>query len=121
MIIYVSHSSKMDYKKDLYDVLRASNLAKQHEFLFPHERGPELFPTRELFLKKGCDVVFAEVSFPSHGQGIELGWAYDMGIRIIFGSHPEAKLSATLPLLSGEFFTYTNSTELIDQLGKLLQ
>ena len=118
MKIYVSHSSKIDYKKDIYDVLRNSDLAKQHEFLFPHEPGLDLFPTKQLFDNHGCDLVFAEVSFPSHGQGIELGWAYDAGIRIIFGSKPEAKLSTTLPLLSREFFTYTSSIELVEQLEK---
>ena len=117
MKIYVSHSSKIDYMKDLYEPLRASALAKQHEFLFPHERGLDLFPTRGLFLKRGCDLVFAEVSFPSHGQGIELGWAYNAGIRIIFGSKPEAKLSITLPLLSKEFFNYTDNVDLVSKLS----
>jgi len=121
MKIYVSHSSKLDYKKDLYDVLRASKLAKSHEFLFPHERGLDLFPTRELFSKRGCDAVFAEVSFPSHGQGIELGWAYDAGIRIIFGSKPDAKLSVALSELSKEFFIYTESTDLVAKLSNYIK
>jgi hypothetical protein len=120
MKIYVSHSSQIDYIKDLYNPLRSSSLSGKHEFLFPHELGLDLFPTRELFLKKGCDLVFAEVSFPSHGQGIELAWAYDAGIRIIFGSKPQAQLSGSLVLLSKEFFTYNNSSELVAQLEKFL-
>lgn len=121
MKIYVSHSSKINFVKYLYNPLRDSSLAKVHEFLFPHEQGLDLFPTRELFFKHGCDAVFAEVSFPSHGQGIELGWAYDAGIRIIFGSKPETKLSVALPLLSEEFFTYTDNTDLVNKLSNYIK
>ena len=121
MKIYVSHSSKIDYKKDLYDTLRNSNLARQHVFLFPHERGLDLFPTKELFDNKDCDLVFAEVSFPSHGQGVELGWAFDRGIRIIFAHKPEASLSVVIPELSKEIFAYSTSQDLIASLGEFLK
>ena len=120
MKIYISHSSKIDYVKELYNPLRNSELATIHQFLFPHERGLGLFPTRELFAKHGCDIVFAEVSFPSHGQRIELGWAYDRGIRIIFGSKPEVKLSPSLALLSQEFFTYSGNLDLVSKLENIL-
>jgi hypothetical protein len=121
MKIYVSHSSKIDYKKELYDVLRNSDLAKQHEFLLPHERGLDLFPTKQLFDNHGCDLVFAEVSFPSHGQGVELGWAYDRGIRMVFAHKPEAKLSVVMPELSKEIFSYKDSQDLINKLSSYLQ
>ena len=121
MKIYVSHSSKLDYVNDLYEPLRNSFLAKSHEFLFPHERSLDLFPTRELFARRGCDLVFAEVSFPSHGQGVELGWAYNDGIRIIMASRPEAKLSVVLPELCKEMFTYTDAEDLIAKLSKFLK
>jgi hypothetical protein len=121
MKIYVSHSSKIDYKKDLYDPLRNSELAKDNEFLFPHERSLDLFPTRKLFSKRGCDLVFAEVTFPSHGQGVELGWAYDEGIRIIMASKPQSQLSVVLPELCKEMFTYTDAEDLIAKLSKYLK
>lgn len=120
MRIYVSHSSKIDYKKDLYGPLRNADLAKRHEFLFPHERGLDLFPTRDLFNNKGCDLIFAEVSFPSHGQGVELGWAFDRGIRIIFAHKPEAKLSVVIPELSKEIFAYSTKEELVSKLSEYL-
>lgn len=121
MKIYVSHSSKIDYLKDLYNPLRISELTKTHEFLFPHERSLDLFPTKKLFDNKGCDLVFAEVSFPSHGQGVELGWAFDRGIRIIFAHKPEAKLSVVIPELSKEIFSYTDSQDLISKLSTYLK
>jgi hypothetical protein len=121
MKIYVSHSSKIDYQHELYNVLRNSDLAYNHEFLFPHERGLDLFPTKELFDAKGCDLVFAEVSFPSHGQGVELGWAYERGIRMIFSHKPEAKLSVVIPELSKEIFTYTTGQDLIAKLSNFIK
>ena len=121
MKIYVSHSSKIDYKNDLYDPLRNSELAKQHEFLFPHEKGLDLFPTKKLFDDGGCDLVFAEVSFPSHGQGVELGWAYDRGIRIVFAHKPEAALSVVIPELSKEIFSYSSSRDLISKLSTFIK
>jgi hypothetical protein len=121
MKIYVSHSSKIDYKKDLYNPLRESELASHHEFLFPHEKGLDLFPTEKLFASHGCDLVLAEVSFPSHGQGMELGWAYKEGIRIVMASKPEAKLSVVLPEICKELFTYTSADELIIKLTSYLK
>ena len=121
MKIYVSHSSKIDYKKDLYNPLRESELAKRHEFLFPHERSLDLFPTKELFDNRGCDLVFAEVSYPSHGQGVELGWAFDRGIRIVFAHKPEANLSVVIPELSKEIFSYTDSQDLVNKLTNYLK
>ena len=121
MKIYVSHSSRLDYKKELYDVLRNSALVKEHEFLFPHERGLDLFPTKELFENHGCDMVFAEVSYPSHGQGVELGWAYNLSIRIVFAHKPETKLSVVIPELSKEIFSYNDSQSLVNKLATYLK
>jgi hypothetical protein len=121
MTIYVSHSSKINYQEDLYKPLRESELAKVHEFFFPHEKGLNLFPTKELLDRRGCDLFFAEVSFPSHGQGVELGWAYERGVRIIMASKPEAKLSVVLAELSTEHFTYNTGAELISKLADYLK
>ena len=66
-------------------------------------------------------MVLAEVSFPSHGQGVELGWAFERGIRIVFAHKPEAKLSVVIPELSKEIFTYSGSEELVSKLSEYLK
>jgi len=73
MKIYVTHSSNFDYKNDLYLPIRQSKLNIQHEITLPHEQTDELFNSKEYM--KNCDFILAEVSYPSTGQGIELGWA----------------------------------------------
>lgn len=72
MRIFVAHSSSFDFKTKLYDPLRGSALNAVHEILFPQEGEIEEI-TSEMI--KDCDVLIAEVSMPSLGTGIEMGWA----------------------------------------------
>lgn len=73
MKIYVSHTSSYDYTNQLYTPLRLSKLNSRHEIFLPHE--PNEVPINTKAIIEACDIVLAEVSYPSTGQGIELGWA----------------------------------------------
>lgn len=73
MKIYVAHSSGYDYQNELYSPIRNSTLNTKHQITLPHENSIEQFNSKE-FLKK-CNLVIADVSYPSTGLGIELGWA----------------------------------------------
>ncbi len=71
MKIYIGHSREYNYLEDLYMPLKTSLLFKNHEIILPHDK-------RNLISKdiiKKCNLFIAEVSFPSTGLGIELGWA----------------------------------------------
>lgn len=81
MKIYICHSSLFDYNTDLYVPLRQSDLNQVHEFVLPHESSDQQFSSKKLF-HQGCDLVIAEISYPSTGMGIELGWADELGIPI---------------------------------------
>ena len=120
MRIYISHSSAMDYKKDLYEPLKNSSFFKNHEFIFPHEFLSETFKTKELFKSGNCDIVLAEVSMPSTGQGIELGWASDFGIKIICFFKTGSKFSSALKLVSEKFVEYKDSADFINHLKSKL-
>ena len=80
MKIFVAHSSKFDYDDKLYIPLRESKLAETNTFIFPHGRGA-IWNTKNDIQK--ADVVVAEVSLPSTGVGIELGWADGANVPII--------------------------------------
>jgi len=71
MKIYLCHSRDFDYKNGLYKPVRESALNKQHEIVFPHENESSTTNTKDVI--KTYDIVFAEVSFPATGLGIELG------------------------------------------------
>jgi len=73
MKIYLSHSSSFDFEDQLYKPLKDSLLIKSHQFFFAHDK--ENIDTKSKEIIQNSDLVIAEVSYPSTGQGIELGWA----------------------------------------------
>ncbi|MBQ1275923.1 MAG: hypothetical protein IIY15_01790, partial [Flavobacteriales bacterium] len=70
MNISISHSTNFDFEKELYEPILNSNRLKKHTFFLPEDRVKN---TREII--KNCDIMIADVSYPSTGTGIEIGWA----------------------------------------------
>ncbi len=101
MRIYVAHSRAFDFKAELYTPLQKA-LGSEHQLILPHAVSEEPYPSRDLFDSKGCDAVIAEVSFPSTGLGIELGWADSRDIPV-FGVH------RTTALVSGSLLGVCNA------------
>lgn len=61
-----------------------------------------------------CDIVLAEVSYPSTGQGIELGWASAANIHIIaFYRHGSSRSSA-LEFVATDMFEYETQDDMLD-------
>lgn len=118
MKIYVSHSSGFDYQNELYQPLRKSELNKLHEITLPHEHSTDQFNSKEYM--KHCSLILAEVSYPSTGQGIELGWAnlYDVPILCLYKKG--AKTSETLKVISNTFIEYENSEDMAQKLTDYL-
>lgn len=109
MNIYISHSTGFDYKNELYGPLK--ELITKHELVFPHERNDTPFPTKELFLSGNVDVVIAEISYPSTGQGLELGWADMMKIPIICIVKKDQNYSESIKILSTKIVDYDQINE----------
>lgn len=72
--------------------------------------------TKELI--KNADLIFAEVSYPSTGQGIELGWADMMGKNIIYFYKSGTKPSGALSNLTKNMIEYKDQEDLISKLGE---
>ncbi len=81
MEIYVGHASSFDYQTKLYDPIKNSSLYQEHNFIFPHEACSKATDSKEVV--NNSDVFIAEVSEPSTGLGIELGWATNSKCKII--------------------------------------
>ena len=113
MKIFISHSTGFDYKNKLYLPLRNSSLNKGYDFFLPHEK--ELLNTREII--QNSDLVIAEASYPSTGQGIELVWAYEARIPIICVYKITAKISDSLKTVTDEFIEYENADDLLRKLS----
>ncbi len=114
MKIYVCHSSRFDYKKELYEPIRHSKLNNKHEFILPHEVSDQIFNSKEVIPQ--CDLVISEISYPSTGMGIELGWVNKENIKIVFIYKKGFKVSKSLTIISSDFIEYTDSYDLIDKL-----
>lgn len=114
MKIYVGHSSSFDFQNALYAPLKKSDLAKNHHFIFPHDVALEPQSTRETICN--CDLFMAEVSHPSTGLGIEIGWANVARRNILCIYKTGSRPSAALKIITQQFLEYKNSADLIEQL-----
>jgi hypothetical protein len=114
MQIYVTHASGFDFQHELYQPLRASRLNEDHTIVLPHENSAEQFNSKEYL--PTCDYVIAEVSYPSVGQGIELGWADVYQVPIVCIYKRGSKISGALKVVSSDFIEYENETDMISKL-----
>lgn len=118
MKIFVPHSTAFDFTNKLYIPLRNSHLNDEHEFFLPNEDG-HLEVTKELI--KGCDFVIAEVSMPSTGEGIELGWASMLNIPILCIYEQGSKISSSLEYVTQEFVEYNNPSDMLKKISVYLK
>lgn len=120
MIIYVTHSRNYDYKTELYLPLKNSSSLHTHELILPHDISDKSYDSKSLFSKKECDLVIAEVSYPSTSQGIELGWADMMEIPIICVIKHGNTYSQSLKVVTHHFIVYADSKELVSRLADFI-
>ena len=118
MKIYISHSSNFDYGNELYSpLLRA--FSTDHDVYLPHS--PENAGKNSKDIIGDSDVVFAEVSHPSTGQGIELGWAEAAGIPIVCFYKTDTKPSGALKHITEVFIAYDTENDMITQLATAIE
>lgn len=119
MKIFVTHSSGYDFKNELYIPLRTSSLHQQHEIFLPRENDlPEVITKEHI---KNSDIVVAEVSYPSTGQGIEIGWADIFQVPIVCIYQKGKTISGSLSKITKNFFIYSSSNEMIQKLEEYLK
>lgn len=116
MKIYIGHSTELNFKEELYLPIRESQLNSEYEIILPHEASD--FVTKDTI--KTCDVMVADVSFPSTGLGIELGWANSFGCPIICIYRKGSKISGSLKVVCNDFIEYTDKGDLIKKLSSAL-
>lgn len=114
MKIYVAHSRSLeDYQNTLYKPIAQAVLGKwKHEVTFPHI-DDSVIRSQELIRK--CDLVIAEVSEPSIGLGIELGWADIYGTDVCYFCRTNVKIPISVAIIASSQFhrnTYGRSTNM---------
>lgn len=113
--IYVGHSTQFDYETELYAPLKKLT---RYAFIFPHEELLQPHNTRNIIAN--ADIFLAEVSYPSTGLGIELGWANDANIPIICIYKKEYTFSSAIKLIANDMIEYNNMEDISEKLSKYL-
>jgi len=119
MLIYVGHVRKnYDYLGELYLPIRNSFLNLKHKIVFPYEDDDKPIKSKELLQK--CDLFIAEVSFPSTGLGMEIGWAHIFETPILCIYKKGSMLSSSLKVVTSDFIEYDDSKDLLSKLARFL-
>lgn len=117
MNIYVGHSTNFDFGNQLYELIKDTKFSENHTLVLPHEESDGLFDSRT-FLEETCDLFIAEVSRPSTGLGIELGWADELDVPILCIHRESVTPSGALVAVTDEenIQPYKNGEHLIELL-----
>ncbi len=116
MNIYLSHSGSYDYQFELYGPIKSSETIMKHHVIFPHDG--DNINSRDLI--KHSDLLIAEVSLPSTGQGIELGWADMENIPILCIYKADSKPSSSIQFITSDFIEYKDVADLVSKLSDRL-
>lgn len=112
MKVYISHSSEYDYINKIYNPIKNSNLNEKNNFVLPHES--KITNTKDAIANS--DLLIAEVSASSTGQGIELGWANYANTPILCIYEKGSKISSSLKFITNEFIEYENCEDMIEKI-----
>ena len=114
MNIYISHCGNYDYENELYKPLKESELSATHHFFLPHE--PENIDVDAVDELKQTDILVAEVTYPSTGQGIELAQADAVRVPIICFFRAGSKPSSSLRFVTNKIIEYSDIHDLLAKL-----
>ncbi|MDB5195507.1 MAG: hypothetical protein JWO84_691 [Parcubacteria group bacterium] len=117
MKIYIAHASGHGFKEEMYGPIRSSTLNAAHEINLPQE-GPIEEITREMIAT--CDAVVADVSHPSLGVGIEMGWANAAGVPVIAMLAAGTTVSFSIDNAVTERFEYSSPEEMLATFEEVL-
>ncbi len=85
---------------------------------FPHDTEEEVQLTKEDIGK--ADLILVEVSIPSTGSGIELGWANASGKKIIAFHQGGSEPSPAIKFVTEQIHVYVTEEHIKDVLATLL-
>ena len=118
MKIFVSHPSQYDYISKIYEPIKKSSLYENNEFVFPHD-GNEVLNTKEIIEKS--DLIIAEVSLPSTGQGIELAWADFAKVPVLCIHEKNSQISSALKFITNDIIEYDNANDMINKIANFVE
>jgi len=122
MRIYVSHSKidGYDFRENLYEPIKSSALAKEHQFTFPYDGGDSTPHSMKDEIMRSSFVI-AEASYPSTSSGIELGWANEHGKTIYCIYQHGREYSRSLLMLTKHIDQYSGAGEMLEKITNFIK
>jgi hypothetical protein len=120
MKIYVGHAGreKWDFESLLYAPLLSSDLVSNHEFILPYQHIQTFHDSENII--RNCNLLLAEVFYPSTGLGIEMAWARQYNVPVIAIHHDTKKPTSSLEVITKDVFSYQDSNQMLEILYNLL-
>jgi hypothetical protein len=115
--IYIAHSAAFNFEKELYQPVKQSAMWKRLEIILPHDGGYNFHSRKAI---ESCDFLIAEVSFPSTGEGIELGWADAAGVPIVAVYRSGTKPAGSIKYVTDRLEQYSGSNDMLGVMAKLI-
>lgn len=116
--VYVGHSRQFPYVEELYQPIRNSVLNKKYEFILPHETSQ--MPYSSLEKVRSFQAMVAEVSSPSTGLGIEMGWFHSMNVPILCLQKEGGKLSQSVQVIATKYEFYKDTADMLRIIEQFL-
>jgi hypothetical protein len=118
MKIYVAHATNFDYVNEIYKPIREDILLKNYEIVLPHEEENYLHD-RDYY--NDFDIAICEVSYPSTGLGIELGFLYDGKTKIYAFYKKGCNYSKSILAITKELIEYDNKEDFINKVKNIIK
>lgn len=118
MKIYVAHASKWEYKEKLYEPIKNSKIYEENEVFLPHDSENAINSKEQI---KESDLVIAEVSVPTIGLGIELGWAEYTETPILCIYKKGYEYSSSLKFITKNIIEYDDEQDMIKKIEEFLK
>ena len=118
MKIYVAHASNYDYINEIYKPIREDSELKEYDIVLPHE-DENYIHNRDYY--KYFDIAICEVSNPSIGLGIELGFLYDSNVKIYCLYKKDSNYSKSLLAITKNIIMYQDSKDFINKIKNIIR
>lgn len=117
---FVSHpSGGLQHTPTFFNAIQT--FQKEHpdvEINFPHQQAEEVQLTKDSIAVS--DLILVEVSIPSTGSGIELGWANAEGKKIIAFHQGGAAPSPAIKFVTEKLHVYVTEEHILEVLNGLV-
>lgn len=116
MKIYIGHNKEINYQEELYRPIMENKYYQDpnYTFFFPHQLDRNSQNDRVFY--EDIDIFFAEVSYPSTGLGIELGYAADSQVPIILLIKKGITPNTSSKTIATDILEYTSPKDLKEKI-----